>query len=97
MPAEWEPHDATWIAWPHNRADWPGKFSSIPWVYAEIVRQLQQAERVHILIDDAASDRRVRRVLLRAGLDLHQTRKRPPGCDRLALQRLGQVSQLAKG
>ena len=38
MPAEWEPHEATWIAWPHHRADWPGKFAPIPWVYAEIVR-----------------------------------------------------------
>ena len=33
MPAEWEPHEATWIAWPHNREDWPGRFSPIPWVY----------------------------------------------------------------
>ena len=40
MPAEWEPHAATWIAWPHNRTDWPGKFEPIPWVYAEIVRHL---------------------------------------------------------
>ncbi|HEV8048576.1 MAG TPA: agmatine deiminase family protein, partial [Terriglobales bacterium] len=36
MPAEWEPHDATWLAWPHYRDDWPGKFEPIPWVYAEI-------------------------------------------------------------
>jgi agmatine deiminase len=40
MPAEWEPHAATWIAWPHHEPDWPGKFESIPWVYAEIVRTL---------------------------------------------------------
>ena len=33
MPAEWEPHDATWLAWPHEESDWPGKFESIPWVY----------------------------------------------------------------
>ncbi len=38
MPAEWEPMAATWLAWPHNRTDWPGKFEPIPWVYAEIVR-----------------------------------------------------------
>ena len=30
MPAEWEPHEATWIAWPHNRDDWPGKFAPFP-------------------------------------------------------------------
>ena len=40
MPAEWEPHAATWIAWPHNRSDWPGKFEPIPWIYAEIIRHL---------------------------------------------------------
>ena len=40
MPAEWEHHDATWIGWPHHEPDWPGKFDTIPWVYAEIVRAL---------------------------------------------------------
>ena len=50
MPAEWEPHDATWIAWPHNRDDWPGRFAPIPWVYGEIVRRLAQVERVRILV-----------------------------------------------
>ena len=43
MPAEWEPHAATWLAWPHERADWPGKFAPIPWVYGEIVRHLHAA------------------------------------------------------
>ena len=52
MPAEWEPHQATWIAWPHNRSDWPGKFATIPWVYAEIVRNLARVERVNILVND---------------------------------------------
>lgn len=49
MPAEWEPHDATWIAWPHHEPDWPGKLGAIPWVYAEIVRVLHTRERVEIL------------------------------------------------
>ena len=48
-PAEWEPHDATWIGWPHHEPDWPGKFATIPWVYAEIVRILHRHEQVHIL------------------------------------------------
>ena len=48
MPAEWEPHEATWLAWPHNPEDWPGKFQAIPWLYAEIVRLLAAHERVHI-------------------------------------------------
>jgi agmatine deiminase len=49
MPAEWSPHRATWIAWPHHEPDWPGKFAPIPWVYAEIVRVLASRERVEIL------------------------------------------------
>src|SRR5579871_3297733 len=54
MPAEWEPHEATWIAWPHERADWPGKFAPIPWIYGDIVRHLAAREKVRILIPDAA-------------------------------------------
>jgi agmatine deiminase len=57
MPAEWEPHDATWIAWPHNREDWPGKFEPIPWIYAEIVRLLAQGERVHIFVQPSQRNR----------------------------------------
>lgn len=48
-PAEWEPHRATWLAWPHHQPDWPGKFEPIPWVYAEIARVLAQTEQVEIL------------------------------------------------
>jgi agmatine deiminase len=70
MPAEWEPHAATWIAWPHERSDWPGKFPPIPWVYAEIVRHLVRGERVRILVDDAPAERRAREVLTRGGADV---------------------------
>lgn len=54
MPAEWERHEATWIAWPHHEPDWPGKLGPIPWVYAEIVRVLHAYERVEILCHDDA-------------------------------------------
>lgn len=63
MPAEWEPHAATWIAWPHYHGDWPGKFETIPWVYAEIVRNLARHERVEVIVNDAAGEKRARRVL----------------------------------
>jgi agmatine deiminase len=66
MPAEWEAHEATWIAWPHNREDWPGKFGPISWVYAEIVRNLSRYERVEIIVNDAASEKRAQSVLDRA-------------------------------
>jgi agmatine deiminase len=63
MPAEWEPHEATWIAWPHNRNDWPGKFAAIPLVYGEIVRQLHRSEPVRILVNGPAGEERARTVL----------------------------------
>ena len=68
MPDEWEPHEATWIAWPHNRSDWPGKFEAIPWVYAEIVRHLARSERVHILVNDEAAELKARAVLVKAAV-----------------------------
>jgi agmatine deiminase len=70
MPAEWEPHEATWIAWPHERNDWPGKFAAIPWVYAEIVSRLQRSEIVRILVNDSAARRKAERKLRQVGLDL---------------------------
>jgi agmatine deiminase len=72
MPAEWEPHEATWLAWPHNPEDWPGKFAAIPWLYAEIVRLLAAHERVHLIVENAASEKCVRGMLYRAGVNLDQ-------------------------
>ncbi|MBV8207629.1 MAG: agmatine deiminase family protein [Acidobacteria bacterium] len=67
MPAEWEPHEATWLAWPHNRTDWPGRFQPVPWVYAEIIRNLAPAERVHLLVSDRNEEKAARRILRKAG------------------------------
>jgi agmatine deiminase len=69
LPAEWEPHRATWIAWPHNRSDWPGKATPIPWVYGEIVRRLAPSELLRILVNSAGHERQARRVLHRVGVD----------------------------
>src|SRR6266851_3464264 len=69
MPAEWEPHEATWIAWPHHRDDWPGKFAAIPWVYGEIVRQLHEAEEVRILVNGPRGEAAARAVLEKLPLD----------------------------
>src|SRR5437667_7451076 len=60
MPAEWEPHEATWIAWPHNAQDWPGKFQGIQWVYVDIVRHLSEHERVHVLVNDQNAEAKAR-------------------------------------
>ncbi len=70
MPAEWEPHEATWLAWPHNPDDWPGKFQAIPWLYAEIVRLLAGHERVHLIVQNSKEESRARGILQRAGANL---------------------------
>jgi agmatine deiminase len=70
MPAEWEPHEATWLAWPHERSDWPGKFTPIPWVYGDIVKRLSRVEKVRILVQDAALEKSARRVLAKCAADM---------------------------
>ena len=70
MPAEWEPHQATWLGWPHEVTDWPGKFATIPWAFAEIVRLLSEVERVFLLVEDRAAEVRVRAILKKAGANL---------------------------
>jgi agmatine deiminase len=63
MPAEWEPHAATWLAWPHYKLDWPGKFEPIPWVFAEIIRYLSRDERVELIVKDAPAEKLARKSL----------------------------------
>lgn len=63
MPAEWAPHTATWLGWPHETSDWPGKFAPIPWLYGDIVRHLSQVERVRILVENAEAKEKVRKIL----------------------------------
>jgi agmatine deiminase len=70
MPAEWEPHEATWLAWPHERTDWPGKFAPIPWVYADIVRGLSRVEHVRILIGSEEEEKSARNMLTKSGAEL---------------------------
>lgn len=66
MPAEWEPHESTWLAWPHFKGDWPGKFEPIPWVYAEIIRNLARHERVDLIVNSERAEKRARIVLEQA-------------------------------
>jgi agmatine deiminase len=70
MPAEWEPHEATWLGWPHCRTDWPGKLAAIEWVYGEIVRKIAEGEKVRIIIDSAGREAKARRILTRAHANL---------------------------
>jgi agmatine deiminase len=67
MPAEWHPHEATWLGWPHNLSDWPGRFAPIPWVYGEIVRKLADGEAVRIIVPTREHAAKALRVLERVG------------------------------
>jgi agmatine deiminase len=70
MPAEWEPHRATWLAWPHEKTDWPGKFDAIRWVFCEIMRALQEGERIRLIVDGKAGERSARSALQKSGVSL---------------------------
>ena len=63
MPAEWEPHEATWLSWPHNRDSWPGVFEGVEPAMASFVGALAECEPVHINVLDAAHEQHVRKVL----------------------------------
>jgi agmatine deiminase len=70
MPAEWEPHAATWLAWPSRESDWPGKLAVIPWVYGEIIRTLAAHEPVNVIVPDRAVVDRVRGLLTQVRANL---------------------------
>ncbi len=67
MPAEWHPHQATWLSWPHNVETWPGKLELILPVYAQMVAALARSETVHINVNDAAMEATARTWLQQAG------------------------------
>ena len=70
MPAEWEPHEGTWLGWPHELTDWPGKFAPIPWAFAEIVRHLARVERVFLFVENREAESRVRGILKKSHVNL---------------------------
>ena len=70
MPAEWEPHEGTFLGWPHELTDWPGKFAPIPWAFAEIVRHLARVERVFLVVENRQAESRVRTILKKSHANL---------------------------
>ena len=82
MPAEWEPHEATWLAWPHEKTDWPGKFAPIPFLYGEIVRHLARVERVRIVVENADVESAARKVLKKSHVNLNAVDFFPAATDR---------------
>jgi agmatine deiminase len=74
MPAEWERHDATWISWPANLTDWPGKITPVSWAFAEMARKISQGEMLHIIVNSANHEAKATRILERASADFKRIR-----------------------
>jgi len=68
MPAEWEPHAGTWFTWPRPEGiSFPGKYDTVPPVYAELIKQLAAVEQVHINVWHADMEAQARELLRRHG------------------------------
>jgi agmatine deiminase len=91
MPAEWAPHRATWLAWPNRKSDWPGKFTPIKWVYAEIVRTIARHETVELLVADAVTKAEVKACLESVPTDLTNVRFHTVRTDRSWLRDSGPI------
>jgi agmatine deiminase len=97
MPAEWEPHESTWLAWPHEKSDWPGKFAPIPWLYGEIVRHLARVERVRILVEDADARAALTKILKKCHVDLNAVDLYVSPTDRSWIRDFGPIFVKGKG
>src|SRR5919108_5525250 len=67
MPAEWEPHRATWLSWPHNRGTWPTQLEQVRDIWVKIIQALSPGERVYVLVNDESAQREVTKRLEMAG------------------------------
>ncbi len=74
MPAEWEPQKSTWIAWPHNKKDWPGKFNEIPWVFTKIISEISKVQKVNLLVKDNSERKKVAFFFKVLGVNLKKIR-----------------------
>ncbi len=96
MPAEWEPHEATWLAWPHERTDWPGKFAPIPWAFAEIVRHLARVERVLLIVENAAAEREAKKILRKSSAELSSVQFLQVSTDRGWMRDSGPIAVISE-
>ncbi len=74
FPAEWAPHVATWLSWPHNPETWPGKIDTIYPSYALFVKTLTAGEFVHINVADEVMEQSARAILLTHDVNLNRVK-----------------------
>ena len=70
MPAEWEKHSRIWLAWPHEKLDWPGKFAPVPWVFAEIARHITSSEKLGLVVKNKTAHKQAQEYLEKSGVSL---------------------------
>lgn len=91
MPAEWAPHRATLLAWPHNKADWPDRFAPIPWVYMDIIRILSRFEDVILVVRGKKDQDMATDMLERAGVNLDKVHFRTIPTNRIWMRDAGPI------
>ena len=97
MPAEWEPHRATWLVWPHNPTDWEPKTAAIHWCFTEITRLLIDGESVCVLFADRAVEKRACDRLRAAGVDPDRIEKYRIATDRSWVRDSGPIFVVRDG
>ena len=81
-PAEWEPQEAVWLAWPASSLDWPGRLQGVRFAFADMVRHLARGQEVRILAHSPAIEAEARKRLADVGADLSNVRFLPCPIDR---------------
>ncbi len=74
FPAEWEPHESTWLSYPHNENSWPGKIHTIFPFYHAFIKQISRGELVNINVVDENMKKKVDIELQEAGISQSQYR-----------------------
>ncbi|MGI0041102.1 MAG: agmatine deiminase family protein, partial [Nitrosopumilaceae archaeon] len=72
MPAEWERHDATWLAWPHDPVTFPNRIKKVESAYVKMILALSKNENISLFVTDLKMKGRVRKLLKQKGIDLHK-------------------------
>ncbi|MDA8126656.1 MAG: agmatine deiminase family protein [Deltaproteobacteria bacterium] len=74
LPAEWERHAATLLAFPYEGRDWPGKYAAVVWAFAEIIKKVAAHEPALLVVKTGEQQAKVADILSRAHVDLEQVR-----------------------
>lgn len=71
FPAEFEPHEATWLSWPHKEESWPGKIATIYASYAKFIKAVSENEKVRINVNDEEMKLFAESVLAHENVNMH--------------------------